>query len=492
MAVSIPVPPVDLMKEGDSVYVTGGDIHRLITLKKEYRMKLGRTANVDLGSLIGQPCGLMYEVDEAKRVLHPYTGPTNPDEADEAEIDLSEVAGKDNRHLLETNAAAQSLTHEQIEAIKATDGVKGIVDKLVQSSATFSGKTAFSQQKYIRRKKKKYLCTFIVERVTPDALTEMWCPTRRNDTYPMLELRWVRMRVDALAQMMCLGNVHANSRVMIAERTNGFLPAAVLSRLGPDGRLFQILNPHRQATMTNARNMNLPDVKQRWKCIRRVSLLNPDVVSEHPAEKQERVRWKPPAEEETAAAAANDGDNSNNAAAAASTAAEAAADDSKVMSGPAPAPEPSQWYNGKEARELFADAPCDSLMVADDSPTLPEDVAELLPFVASGATIAVYCPFLEPLCELFRQLRDDCVCMSIRDTWYREYQVLPGRCHPFVNMTHNSGYMFSAVRAERRLANPGAPKVAVAAAPAPAAVAAAAADDGAASPEAEMKRHRAE
>eukprot|EP00672_Neobodo_designis_P023955 CAMPEP_0174841630 /NCGR_PEP_ID=MMETSP1114-20130205/9440_1 /TAXON_ID=312471 /ORGANISM="Neobodo designis, Strain CCAP 1951/1" /LENGTH=464 /DNA_ID=CAMNT_0016075821 /DNA_START=36 /DNA_END=1426 /DNA_ORIENTATION=- len=438
--------PADVLKEGDSVMITGGDLHRMLTLKPGMKMKLGKVANVDIGSLIGQPCGIMYEVDDRRRRLVPYRGPTSQD-LEEAEVD-ADIAGKDNRHLLDAQSAAQNLTQEEIERMKQTDGVRGIVDKLVQSSATFNTKTAFSQQKYIRRKKKKYVCTFVVERPTPDSMCEQWCPTRRNETYPAIELRWVRMRVDALAQLLCVANIHATSRAMVVERTNGFLNAAILHRMGPDGVLYHVLNPQKQASMTYARNMDLVDVKRRWKCLRRAALLDPEIAGQHPAEKQKRdPRPVEPTAETDASSPVPEG--------AASTVA--------VHAGPAPAPEPSQWYNGHEARALFAENPCDTLVVADDSPALTQEVAELLPYVALGATIAVYCPFLEPLCELFRELRDDCVCMMIRDTWYREYQVLPGRTHPFVNMTHNGGYIFSAIRVQRRPD----PAAAAAAAPLP-------------------------
>jgi hypothetical protein len=278
----------DLLQAGDTVMITGGDLQRMVTLQARSLTKLGRVPHVNLGSLIGQPAGVMYEVDENTRTLVPYTGPTSED-AHEAAVDAETGGTGDNRHLLDSSNS-QAMTQDEIEAIKAAEGVRGIVEKLCQSSATFNAKTAFSQQKYIRRKKKKYMVTFTVERVTPDTFCEMWCPTRRNEVIPESDTRWVRLRVDALAQLMSLANIHAGSRVLLVEKTNGFIPAAILSRLGDDGSIFHVLGHNAHATFTNARNIGLTDFRRRWKLLRRASLLDP-TAPEHPAEKQNRVPW---------------------------------------------------------------------------------------------------------------------------------------------------------------------------------------------------------
>jgi tRNA (adenine-N(1)-)-methyltransferase non-catalytic subunit len=432
----------DLLQAGDTVMITGGDLQRMVTLQARSLTKLGRVPHVNLGSLIGQPAGVMYEVDENTRTLVPYTGPTSED-AHEAAVDAETGGTGDNRHLLDSSNS-QAMTQDEIEAIKAAEGVRGIVEKLCQSSATFNAKTAFSQQKYIRRKKKKYMVTFTVERVTPDTFCEMWCPTRRNEVIPESDTRWVRLRVDALAQLMSLANIHAGSRVLLVEKTNGFIPAAILSRLGDDGSIFHVLGHNAHATFTNARNIGLTDFRRRWKLLRRASLLDP-TAPEHPAEKQNRVPWAGGAQSPEPPAADADApkDNEDDG---------MAAPDGVVAPTTPVIEEGSQWISGNEARSLFKESPPDSFVVVDDSPNLDQEVAELLPYVALGGTIAVYSPYLEQLAKVFRALFEDCLCITLRDTFYREYQVLPGRTHPFVHMTNNGGYLLSAVRvAPRRL-----------------------------------------
>jgi hypothetical protein len=59
--------------------------------------------------------------------------------------------------LCDEGSANQTLQHHEIEQLKS-QGASGqtIISQLVSKSATFEKKTAFSQQKYLNKKKKKY------------------------------------------------------------------------------------------------------------------------------------------------------------------------------------------------------------------------------------------------------------------------------------------------------------------------------------------------
>jgi tRNA (adenine-N(1)-)-methyltransferase non-catalytic subunit len=67
------------------------------------------------------------------------------------------VPGADNRDLVDTNTS-QTLTSDDIAAMKAAGHAgEKIISALVENSATFATKTAFSQEKYIRKKQLKYV-----------------------------------------------------------------------------------------------------------------------------------------------------------------------------------------------------------------------------------------------------------------------------------------------------------------------------------------------
>lgn len=48
------------------------------------------------------------------------------------------------------------------------------------------------------------------------------------------------LRVDTLSQLLCLANVHANSKLLILDDTQGLIVASVLERMGGYGQLVAI------------------------------------------------------------------------------------------------------------------------------------------------------------------------------------------------------------------------------------------------------------
>ena len=90
---------------------------------------------------------------------------------------------------------------------------------------------------------------------------------------------------------------------------------------------------------------------------------------------------------------------------------------------------------------------CDSLIVVtkyDPTATL----LQLLPYLKSSCPFVLYYEFLEPLLDTFRALQDQHLCINLRlsDTWMREYQVLPGRTHPNMNMSGNGGFILTGIK----------------------------------------------
>ena len=49
---------------------------------------------------------------------------------------------------------------------------------------------------------------------------------------------------------------------------------------------------------------------------------------------------------------------------------------------------------------------------------------------------------LQPLLDLYQELKAcGCTNLQLSETWLREYQVLPERTHPEVNMSGGGGYL---------------------------------------------------
>jgi hypothetical protein len=150
---------------------------------------------------------------------------------------------RDNKHLVD-DGGNQRLTASEIEALKTQmrDGHltgKDLVDQLCQNSATFDHKNEFSQQKYLRRKKQKYVQT--IRPLLPTSFdivrhAHRSCPTRVKE-----------LREDSLAALLSAANIHPGMSVLVYDTVNGLLTGTVLVRLDAQGELVSIrrpLHPH--------------------------------------------------------------------------------------------------------------------------------------------------------------------------------------------------------------------------------------------------------
>eukprot|EP00529_Nitzschia_sp_RCC80_P029204 CAMPEP_0113500510 /NCGR_PEP_ID=MMETSP0014_2-20120614/32372_1 /TAXON_ID=2857 /ORGANISM="Nitzschia sp." /LENGTH=331 /DNA_ID=CAMNT_0000394861 /DNA_START=82 /DNA_END=1077 /DNA_ORIENTATION=+ /assembly_acc=CAM_ASM_000159 len=91
---------------------------------------------------------------------------------------------------------------------------------------------------------------------------------------------------------------------------------------------------------------------------------------------------------------------------------------------------------------------CDSIILAIgqyDSTTVLLDLWE---FLAPSSPFVVYCEYIEPLTECFYTLQQQKFAINLRlsDTWTREYQVLPGRTHPAMNMSQSGGFILTGIK----------------------------------------------
>lgn len=68
------------------------------------------------------------------------------------------------------------MSHEEIEALKAQQGMTGeqLIKTLIENSESFSKRTKFSQAKYLRKKLQKYSVTFEVKKPTALELCEVY------------------------------------------------------------------------------------------------------------------------------------------------------------------------------------------------------------------------------------------------------------------------------------------------------------------------------
>ncbi|AYU83961.1 hypothetical protein, conserved [Leishmania donovani] len=413
----------DLIQEDDYVFISGGGSNKIVQVKKDVTVRLGRSGAALATTLIGMRYGGVCHLDHARKKFM---------ESDEyPDLDITEVGDgeevKDNRDLVDDNTN-QQLSNDEVAAIRREKGLDQLLQTLVEKSASYRTKTNFAQEKYLKKKQKKYGTLFKIERVTVDNLAELHVPTINPSDNTSEEARCLRLRADTVALILHHSDVHHNSRVILYEKTNGVLPASLLTRMSDEGRIFQILDKNAQPNpMTAIKVLKLPLVKERWKAVPR----NPGFLEGLEEPDKESARGTAEAAEKNAAGAAAGKGLRRQDTCASST----------------------QWVKGLEARQLLLESPADSLVICDDE-SPQRAVADLLPFLAFGGHIVVYSPFPEDLTGIFLALRDNCVNLQISETWYRHHQVLPKRTHPTVNMSTAAGYLLTAIKVCRSPAVP--------------------------------------
>lgn len=109
-------------------------------------------------------------------------------------------SGRDNRNI-PNNAESQALTKEDIDKLKDEKFCSNsIIGELINNSTTFNMKTGYSQEKYIKKKRKKYFEFIQIRRPTIRLLAQMF---HRQDCSKTLGIR-----IEDLSQILTYANIH--------------------------------------------------------------------------------------------------------------------------------------------------------------------------------------------------------------------------------------------------------------------------------------------
>ncbi|KAK2163730.1 hypothetical protein NP493_1443g00013 [Ridgeia piscesae] len=416
--------------------------------------------------------------------------------------DSLENPEKDNRNLVD-GSGNQKLSRDDIEAMKK-GGVGGhnIVEQLIENSATFSKKTDFAQEKYIKKKKKKYLPVFTVLRPTTRLLAEMY--------FNKGPLKICNLRVDSLAQILNEANVRAHNKLIVMETCLGLVLGAVMERMAGEGVIINFFTgtaPSRPAvdafsypdsyksviydvpldlvhslgTDTDSAKDSAVDNpgQDSAKTEDTSAPLNGDTTSDPTGDLTEvsmvESERTSRGEADTApsdggtrvgvsASEAVDTDSSQKCVTDVSAAGEREeTPESRLVKGA------GSWKKRKfvseedrlvkrqlkaktlhDAKVILAQRDMDGLIVASRFHPTPV-VLSLIDYVAPSRPLVVFCQHQEPLLDCYMKLkkRGGVVLLKLTETWLREYQVLPSRTHPQVNMSGTGGYLLTGTVVER-------------------------------------------
>lgn len=189
----------NLINVGDYVIVQRQGYTKLHKVKNSSKVILG-AFTVELNNVIGCKYFDIFQLKNVPGKKYFYT--VEKVEVINSAIDLINIqeSGTDNRSI-PNNAESQGLSKDDIDKLKEEKfSSNNIIGELINNSKTFNMKTGYSQEKYIKKKEKKYFEYIQLRRPTIRLLAEMFF---RQDS-----LKTLGMRIDDLSQLMTYANIH--------------------------------------------------------------------------------------------------------------------------------------------------------------------------------------------------------------------------------------------------------------------------------------------
>ena len=250
---------------------------------------------------------------------------------------------------------------------------------------------------------------------------------------------------------------------LVVEQCSGLITAAAAERLGGRGLLLH-LHPHAGPNLQAIKYANLePRVRAtvhtlRMKYVRQL-------MQEREAAENAAATVPQPA-----VASASSADSMETAAPAAASSSTAESDVSATASALVPASTASATKSAAAGSRLTAPALTggqfmppsrtvdevltavrhlvfSSLLMATDAALFPlADV--IISALSPSASFVIYAASSEHLAALYQRLRNARIAVNLQlsETWFREYQMLPNRTHPDMNMSGGGGYILSGTR----------------------------------------------
>ncbi|KAK9841476.1 hypothetical protein WJX74_006546 [Apatococcus lobatus] len=325
-------------------------------------------------------------------------------------------------------------------------GGQAIVAALASNSATYASKTEFSQEKYRRKKSRKYCVQATLVQPTARSICE--------GLFAKAPMKIGHLRVDALALLLSFADIGPHSQALVWDGVGGLVTGAVGERMGGHGDVCSVYTG-RNGNQDSTRLFNFPDHVR--KSIHTCQLVEMQHRLDTPAAQQPVNTSQaeqlpnghgipdPDAAQSDGIAMEVDGAPmpmpSNNTRAAAEVA-------PITSSKPQPADARRQsgtgcLNKGQPLRSSFT-----SCIIA--APAVSPGAAWhwLRPFLAPSASFAIFSPHMQPLAEFMQTLQHtkEAVAVQLHDIWWREYQVLPFRTHPEMNAAEPGGYVLAGIK----------------------------------------------
>ncbi|XP_023285862.1 tRNA (adenine(58)-N(1))-methyltransferase non-catalytic subunit TRM6 [Seriola lalandi dorsalis] len=427
------------IKEGDYVVLKRGDIYKAMQIQPRKKVIFEKQWFF-LDNAVDHLYSTTFEIMSGGTLQ-----PKKP--KDTAGSNGAKEAGTDNRNIVD-DGKSQKLTRDDIETLKE-QGLKGqeIIQQLIENSATFRDKTEYAQDKYIKKKKKKYENTVTILKPSCRILAMMYHGREPG--------KICHLRYDTLAQMLTLANIHAGSKVLVFDTCAGLVLGAVMERMGGYGSVIQMYpggGPVRAGVESFGFPAHFHDMLHEFPICHVNPLLagtldttakDPNADEKQSNKAAEEEQNQPEAEQqgspEERSMETNAGDDAG----------QEQEKKEKEKRKEAKAQEKKVKLEEKRkklaaAAALLESRNADGLVIASRFHPCPV-LMGLLKFLSPSRPFVVYSQYKEPLIECYTKLREHGGTVNLRltDTWLRHYQVLPNRTHPVLLMSGGGGYLLS-------------------------------------------------
>lgn len=432
------VLPSNNVKDGDFVLLVFADNRQIFAQAlsgwrgKEPPLKLNkRTYNTS--HLVGLPYGTVLELDTKKGLVPLPEGEDIIPDPSLLESFMNDY-DNDNRDLVDSNQS-QKMTEDELVQMRADPSICGstIVKAIIENSSTFESKTSFSKAKYIKRKQIKYQYRCRLTRCTAATICRA--------LYLKDARRMMNLREDSLAQILSFANVSAGCKILCFDTCCGVVTGACAQRMGGYGLIHSIYIGQAPCFVDLIGRFNLSFVEHtsiKW--LHAGQIFHDDVNVKQSEEDYElidrnRLVWPCCLQSHTQKYVEN-----------------MKSDEERIPFMEKRASRFARKLTRPTSDEVLKSLEdetkkCDSLILACNyDPT--HTLLTLLPYLEASCPFVVFYEYLEPLVECFREIQKQSLAINLRltDTWMREYQILPNRTHPNMNMSQNGGFILTGVK----------------------------------------------
>ncbi|XP_054153631.1 tRNA (adenine(58)-N(1))-methyltransferase non-catalytic subunit TRM6-like [Oppia nitens] len=393
---------------------------RLFKAEMDKPVYLGKQ-KIFLNSIFGQKFGSTFEVNKDRHLELVNVQKLREKSAVLPLVSSETDDKKDNRFVLD-DGKSQKLSRDDIEVLKSNASSDQIIENLVKNCSTFEQKTSFAQQKYLKKKQKKYSNLMTILRPNVRLLTEMYF-SRGPQKIDFL-------RIDSLSQMLSICNVMSGRKYIVLDTNLGILTAAIIERLGCTGSVVQIytevgpVSTYRQAVDA----LNLPN-----------DIINNMLFG---LQINEIYNLSQNLNYEISCST----DVSNNILS--ETTKMSSESDISVSENNRNMRRAVRRIEAQKAIEILRPKDMDGLLYLSKTYDPLNILLILIDLLSDSRPFAVFSAYVEPLAHCYSALKKKAVFLKITETWLRNYQVLPDRTRPHMTMSANSGYLLTGIKVD--------------------------------------------